>query len=282
MKKLQVFVCTIAIGLIGFGANAQIKMPAASPKAEIEQDFGMGEIEIEYSRPAANGRKIMGELVPFGKVWRTGANATTTIKFDEVVNIQGQEVKPGTYALYTIPHEEAWEIMLYSDLKLGGSVNDYDKKNEVARFKAEVQTLPVHIESFTINIGAVKPTSAKLEMMWENTYVALDMTTEIDEKVMENIKKTLSDKPTGYAYYQAATYYFNNGKDDKQALEWISIATKENPNAFWMMLTKAKIEYKLGDKKAGEASARETISLAKKAKSTDYIKLAEDLIKENK
>lgn len=281
MKRIKYFLSIAIISLIGYQVEAQIEMPAPSPLSKVTQKFGMGEISLEYSRPAANGRKVMGELVPFGKVWRTGANGTTLITFTDEVKIQGQDIKPGTYGLYSIPAEKSWEIMLYSDLKLGGNINSYNKKQEVARFKVETQKTATFVESFTIEVQAVKPTSASLFLMWENTAVELEITTEIDDKVMKNIDKAIKNNPTGYTYFQAATYYYNNDKDIEKASTWIDNAVKDQPNAYYMMLMKAKIEYKAGNKEAGEKASMQTIELAKKAKSSDYIRLAEELIKAN-
>lgn len=280
MTNLKFILGVIAICMVFSTSNAQIQIPAPSPLATVTQKFGLGEIKIEYSRPVANDRKIFGGLVPFDKVWRTGANATTQITFSDDVTIQGKLIKAGTYGIYTIPHANEWEIMLYSDLKLGGNINDYDIKNEVARFKSSIGHLNYKVESFTINLDNVKPTSAILGMAWENTGVGLEITTNIDDRVMKSIDESIkSEKP---AYYQAASYYFNNGKDLKTALEWVNKAIAENPSSFWMTLLKAKIEYKLDDKVAGKKSAQQTIEAATKAKSTDYIKLAEDLIEANK
>jgi hypothetical protein len=165
-------------------------------------------------------------------------------------------------------------------LDLGGNVADYKKENEILRFSVKRIQLPLKIETLTMNLGKVTPTSATLELMWENTYIGIKITTDIDAKVMKNIEESMaSDKP---AYFQAATYYYDNNKDLKQALTWIDKAVAESPKAFYMMLMKAKIEYKLGDKKAGEASAQKTIELSKEAQNNDYVALAEKLMAANK
>ncbi|MBW7868350.1 MAG: DUF2911 domain-containing protein [Brumimicrobium sp.] len=279
MKKLKYLLGAVAISATVL-ATAQIQMPAPSPLATVSQKFGLGEINIEYSRPVANDRKIFGEVVPFDKIWRTGANGSTQITFSDVVTIQGQHIRPGTYAIYTIPHAGAWEIFLYSDLKLGGNVNNYDKKNEVARFKTETTELRDKVESFTINLDNIKPTSANLVFAWENTRASIEITTEIDSRVMKSIDESMESKKP--AYFQAATYYYNNDKDLKKALVWAENAVKENPKAYYMILLKAKIEYKLGDKEAGNKSAMQTIEAAKAASNDDYVRMAEELMKANK
>lgn len=278
MKKTLLF---LALGMLSLQSMAQkINMPAPSPLQTLTQKFGLGDVTVEYSRPAVKDRVIFGELVPYGKVWRTGANSATKITFTEDVKLEGKDVKAGTYAIYTVPNSESWDVMLYSDLTLGGNVAEYKKENEVLRFSVTATTIPMKIESFTINITDVEPTEANLTLMWENTMVAIKMTTDIDAKVMKSIEESMkSDKPD---YFRAATYYFENNKDMKQALTWANKAVAENPTAFFMMYLKARIEYKTGDKKAGKASAESTIKLAKEAKNDDFVALATKLMEENK
>lgn len=271
----------LAFGMASLGATAQkITVPAPSPLQTVTQKFGLGEVTIEYSRPAVKGRKIFGDVVPFGKIWRTGANATTKITFTDEVKLEGNTVKPGTYGLYTVPNKDSWEVMLYKDLTLNGNVGDYKAENEVLRFKVKPFNIPMKMESLMINIGDISATEAKLTLLWENTVIAIKMTTDIDARVMQSIDESMkSEKPE---YFRAATYYFDNNKDLKQALTWATKATEENPTAFYMFNLKARIEYKLGDKAAGQASAEKSIALAKDAKNDDYIALGEKLLKDNK
>lgn len=281
MNMTNKAVLFLAFGMLSLGAAAQkITVPAPSPLQTVTQKFGLGEVTIEYSRPAVKGRKIFGDVVPFGKIWRTGANATTKVTFTDEVKLEGNVVKPGTYGLYTIPNKDSWEIMLYKDLTLNGNVADYKTENEVLRFKVKAITIPMKMETMMINIGDISATEAKLMLLWENTVVAIKMTTDIDARVMESIEASMkSEKPE---YFRAAGYYFDNGKDLKKALEWATKATEENPTAFYMFNLKARIEYKLGDKAAGKASAEKSIALAKEAKNDDYVALGEKLLADNK
>lgn len=281
IKKTRSALLFLAFGMFSMTSVAQkITVPAPSPLQTLTQKFGLGEVTVEYSRPFAKGRTIFGDIVPYGKVWRTGANGTTKITFTDNIKIEGKEVKAGTYGLYSIPNKEYWEVMLYSDLTLNGNVAEYKTENEVARFKVKTTKTAVKVESFTIGIDNVAPTEATLSFMWENTAVSLKLTTDIDDRVMKSIDESIkSDKPE---YFRAAGYYFENGKDLNQALTWVNKATDENPKAFYMFLLKAKIEYALKDKAAGKASAEKTIALAKEAKNDDYVALANKLIAENK
>lgn len=270
-----------ALSLTTLNASAQrIEMPAPSPLQTVTQKFGMGEVIIEYSRPSVKNRRIFGDIVPYGKIWRTGANASTKITFSTDVEVEGNPVKAGTYAMYAVPDRNTWEIMLYSDLKLGGNVAEYNKENEVLRVIVKPLAIPMKIETMTLNIGNVEPTSGVITMLWENTFVPIKITTQIDQQVMNNIEVSMQSEAPDY--FRAAGYYFDNGKDLKQALVWAIKAVEANPTAYYMMLLKAKIEYKLGDKTAGKASAEKSIGLAETAKNADYVALGKKLLEENK
>jgi hypothetical protein len=221
-----------------------LKVPAPSPLQTLKQNFALGEVTIEYYRPAAKDRVIFGDLVPYGKIWRTGANASTKITFSEEVKLEGVTVQPGTYALYTIPGKDSWEVMLYKDLTLGGDVAEYKTENELLRLKVKPATMADRVESFTIQINDLKSASATLELSWEKTRISMSLTADIDERIMKNIDKALS--ADGRPYYQSASYYYENNKDLGKALEWVNKAVDQNPKAFWIVLLKAKIQLKSG------------------------------------
>lgn len=283
MNKLKLMTLASA-AILSFGtitAQAQgLKVPAPSPSQSIKQSFGLGDISVEYSRPAVKGRVVFGDLVPYGKVWRTGANAATKLTFSDDITFGDVPVKAGTYALYTIPGKSSWTVMLYSDLSLGGNVAEYNKDKEVARITVAPKYTEAKTESFTINIAKVKPTSATIELMWDYVKVPVKITTEIDSKVMKNIDAALANDTR--PYYQAASYYYENDKDLNKAKMWIVKATEQNPKAYWVRLLKAKIELKMGDKNAANATANEVVDLATDAKNDDYVKMAKKLIAEAK
>lgn len=265
------------VALISFGASAQqLKVPAASPLQTVKQAFGLSEITIEYSRPGVKGRVVFGDVVPFGKIWRTGANSTTKITFGDDVKIEGVDVKAGTYGFYTVPNKDSWEIMLYKDITLGGNVADYKTENEVIRVKVKPTTLTEKVETFTMGIADVTSTTANIELTWENTKVSVVVVTEIESKIMKSIENTIvkDTRP----FYQAATYYYDNNKDLKQALEWTEKAIVANPKAYWVVLLKAKIQLKLNDKKGAIATANIVIFMATADKDDSYVKQAEKLI----
>jgi tetratricopeptide (TPR) repeat protein len=223
---------------------------------------------------------IYGDLVPFGKVWRTGANSATKITFGEDIKLEGNAVTAGTYALYSIPNKESWEIMLYKDLTLGGNVEDYKKENEVLRFVVKTKPLNDKVENFTIDISDITSTTANIDLNWDKTRVSFAVTADIDAKIMKNIETSL--KADTRPYYQAANYYFETNRDLAKALEWVNKGIEQNPKAYWMYNLKAKIQVKLNDKKGAVASAEQLIILAKEDKDETYVKMGEKLIAENK
>jgi hypothetical protein len=273
MKKL--FLVLNMLGVFAV-ANAQtVTTPQPSPTQTIKQNFGIGSIELNYSRPAAKGRKVMGDLVPFGKVWRTGANAATTLTFSDDVTIGGKEVKAGKYGLLTIPGAEMWTIIISKDATVNQPSN-YKQENDVVRLSAVVVKLPFAVENFTINFGDITGSSCNVQMMWEKTHVQFAITTGTDEKVMKQIDNAMNkdNKP----YFNAASYYYDNNKDLNQAIGWVNKALETNKEAFWMYLLKARIHLKLGDKAAAKTAATTCKELAEKAKNDDYVKMATELL----
>jgi len=273
MKKIVLFVCA---GLMLSLANAQtLTTPQPSPTQTIKQNFSIGSIELNYSRPGKKGRKIMGDLVPFGKVWRTGANNATTLSFSDDVTIGGVNIKAGKYGLLSIPDAAKWTIIISKDVNVS-SPAAYKPENDVVRLQADVVKTPFTVENFTINFANITGSSCTLEMMWENTYVQFPITAPTDTKVMKQIDEVMNkdNKP----YFGAASYYYDNGKDLNQALAWVNKAIESNKEAYWMTMLKARIHLKLGDKAAAKAAATTTVDLATKGKNDDYVKMATDLI----
>ncbi len=262
--------------LLTTNINAQLKVPAPSPSQTIKQAFGLSDISLDYSRPGAKGRVIFGDVVPFGKVWRTGANSATKITFGDDVKIEGSDLKAGTYAIYSIPNKDSWEIMFYKDLTLGGDVAEYKTENEVLKIKVKPSALATKVETFTINVADVTSTTANVEIMWEKTKVSFSVKTEIDAKIMKNIENTVinDNKP----YFQAASYYYENDKDLKQALEWANKAVANNPKAYWIATLKAKIQLKMKDSKGAIETATAAMTLAKEEKNDDYVRNNEKII----
>ena len=272
-KTIYAIVATL---LVSFGVNAQtVKTPAPSTSQTIKQDFALSSIEIVYSRPNMKGRSVFGDLAPMGKLWRTGANGATKITFGEDVKVGGVAVKAGSYALYTIPNKDEWEVIVNKGINNWGT-DGYKADEDVAKFKVKPMTLPMNIETFTMNIANVMPASADIQIMWEKTAISIPVTADIDAKISKSIDNAMNvdNRP----YFQSASYYFETGKDLTKALSWADKAIENNPKAFWIMHLKAKIQAKLGDKVAATATAMKSIDSAKEAKNDDYVALNEKLI----
>jgi len=274
MKKL-IFAAVAACSL--FIAEAQLKTPAPSPTQNVKQDFGLASIELSYSRPGVKGRKIFGDVVPFGQVWRTGANDATTITFGDDVTIGGVKLPAGKYGLVTIPDKKTWTIIISKQTDITNP-QSYKKDMDAVRVTANVNTTKAAVESFTMQFANVKSTTCDLQIMWDKSAVVVPIATEIDSKIMANIDKEMKgDKPP---YFQAAMYYMNNGKDLNQALAWFNKAVEAQPDAYWVQHQWANCLAKLGQKNEAKAAALKSKELAMAAKNEDYVKLNDKLLKE--
>ena len=259
--------------------DAQMKMPAPSPTQTIKQDFALGSIELVYSRPSIKGRKIFGDLVPYNAVWRTGANSATIIRFNDAVEIGGKKIDTGSYALYTIPNEGMWEIILNKGVKNWGSTG-YTQTDDVLRFKVPTMKMKEALESFTMQFANIKPESCELQIMWDKTMVSVPITALIKDRMRAALEKDMmGDKKP---YWNAAQFYNEYDKNSAKALESIKSAVAQNPKAYYMWLYKAKIEKDMGDKKAAMASSKISLELARAEKNEDYVKMNEDLMKKLK
>jgi tetratricopeptide (TPR) repeat protein len=252
----------------------QLKTPAASPTTTVKQDFGLSSVELIYSRPGVKGRTIFGGLVPWGNIWRTGANAATRIKFNDDVTIGGKPLKAGEYALYTVPNKDKWEIVINKGSENWGT--DYKQEDDILRVTATPTKLNDKVESFTMQFENVKPSSMDLALLWENTAVRVPISTDIDKKVMAQIENAMfkDNRP----YYAAAVYYMDTNRDVNQAAEWLDKATQQNPNAYWIWHQKANALAKLGKKAEARAAAEKSMQLATEQKNNDYVELNKKLL----
>ncbi|MHA8066519.1 DUF2911 domain-containing protein [Aquirufa sp. ROCK2-A2] len=271
MKKALLVIALLGFGLTNYAQG--IKTPAPSPSQTIKQDFSLSFVEVNYSRPAVKGRKIFGDIVPFGKLWRTGANSPSKITFGEDVKIAGQLLKAGSYQLISIPSQNAWEIIFN---KGTDGVFNYHPEENVLKVSVPSSTLAQTVESFTIQFANISSNKLDIQIAWEKTQVNIPVETEIDSKILANIAKVMSQdsKP----YFEAASYYFEKGIQLDKALEWVNKANESNPSAYWQFHLKAKIQAKLGDKTGAKATALKSIELAKAGKNDDYVALNEKLI----
>ena len=265
----------LAMSAIMYSVNAQLRTPAPSPTQTIKQDFALASVELNYSRPSVKERKIFGDLVPYGKVWRTGANQATTITFGEEVNIGDKKVPAGKYGLLTIPNANEWTVIFSKQLDVT-SPSAYKEDQDVVRIKAKTSVLPTLIETFTMAFDNVKPTSMDLVILWDKTIVAIPIKSDVETKVMAQIDNLMNND--NRPYFNAAMYYMDNGKDLNKALAWFDKAIEQNPKAFWVYHQKANALAKLGKKQEAITTANKSIDLAKEAKNDDYVELNQKLL----
>lgn len=266
---------------ISYPALAQVEYPAPSPLAKLHQRVGVTDVKIEYSRPARKGRTLFVDVEEFGKIWRTGANASTKISFSNDVTLEGKPVPAGEYALYSIPGKTEWSVMLYKDLSLGGNVGAYDESKEAVRVNVPVEMLPMSIESFTIDIGNITNDGATLGLVWGEYYVPVKLGVNTEKIVSAQIEEYMENPmaSVGNNYAQAANFYFQNDKDLDSALEWIDKAIEIDPNAFWNIQTKARILGKMERYDEAIEAAKKSSEVAGAAESDfGYINANQKLI----
>lgn len=278
MKKL--FTCIITM-MIFTAVNVYAQLtPQPSSTQSVVQDFGLGKISLVYSRPDVRGRKIFGGMEPYGKVWRTGANSATVIKFTDEVSMEGNKIPAGEYGLFSIPGENEWTIILSKQPKQWGAYN-YKEADDFLRFKVKTERLKALTETMTLAFSNVAATTCDLQMMWEHSGFTIHMTTDIDAKVMARIDSAMNtDKKP---YYEALIYYYNNNKDMDKALAWATELEKDkNFPPFVPKLWKARILLKKGDKAAAIATAQEGVKMATEMKTDEYVRLNNELIAQAK
>jgi hypothetical protein len=257
----------------------QLETPQPSPMGKIEQRIGVMDVSVSYSRPSMRGRKIFGGLVPFNQEWRTGANNPTTIAFSDNVKLEGRELAAGTYALFTIPGEQEWTIIIN---KNSSGNTPRDPKDDLVSFKVKPTASAMPIETFTISIADVGTNSASVELAWEKTLVKFKMEFDVDTKVMAAIKKAMENPYSSVAntYYQSASYYFTTGKENKTALEWVNKSLELNNKPYWVWRLKSQIQAAMKDYKGAIASAEVSKARAKEAGNEQFVRFNDEAIAE--
>ena len=277
MKKILITATLLFSGVFGF---SQVKTPAASPLAKVQQTVGLTEVGVEYSRPGVKGRNIFGNLVPFGKLWRTGANRNSIISFSTDVVISGKTLPKGEYAIFAIPKPDVWEVFFYEDINNWGNPEKWNEE-KIALKTTATPTPVAFTETFTIAINNLDNDFGYLDIAWEKTMVSIKFEVPTAKIANESIEKTLLG-PGADAYYQAANYYYQSNGDLAKALIWVnkSIELRGQEVPFWYLRLKSLIQAKSGDKKGAIETAQRSLDMAEKAGNSDYVKLNKDSIAE--
>lgn len=276
MKKVILFFTLGVASLL----SAQVVTPKASPAAKLQQKVGLADIQIEYARPGAKGRVVFGDLIPYGQMWRLGANENTKITTSEALIFGKDTLAAGTYALFATPGQSSWELYFYSDYSNWGLPEPWDPTKVRLQVTAGVQKLQDYQENLAFQIDALSNNGGTLIITWENTKVSLPFTLNTKAKVLASIDKTMAG-PSANDYHAAATYYFNENLDLKKALEWSTKAVEMRGNsAYWMTHLKAQLQAANGDYKGAIETAKISIEAAKADGDDAYVRANEKSIAE--
>ncbi|MFD2943072.1 DUF2911 domain-containing protein [Flavobacterium notoginsengisoli] len=277
MKKLLI---ALALILAPLASEAQVKTPQASPKGYIKQTVGLTDVEVTYSRPGARGRAVFGNLVPFGKLWRTGANENTIINFGDDVVIDGKTLKKGKYAIYTVPRIESWDVIFYLSTDNWGLPENWSDAYVALKTTVKEDALPTPVETFTIGINSLDPNFGYLEMAWENSHVALKFEVPTAKIATASIDKALAG-PTWNDYYAASQYLFQANGNIETARTYVDKALDmSSDKPYYVSRLKSLIQAKQGDKKGAIETAKASLAAAEAANNSDYVKLNKDSIAE--
>jgi hypothetical protein len=277
MKNLFTVAVLVFTAFFALDLNGQIRTPAPSPSAKMTQMVGLTEVTIEYSRPGVKGRDVFSAdgLVPFGKLWRTGANQATKISFSEDVTVEGQALEAGAYAILTVPDATSWEVQFHKHEST--NFGSYRDKTPAASVNVTPQTLPISVENFFITVANLESDGADLEIIWDNVLVPIKLGLHTDKAVMANIERIMAG-PSANDYYAAGIYMYNSGKDKNKALEYVQKGTSQGEPKFWQKKWEAEILASLGRTKEAIEVAQHSLELAEKAGNDDYIKMNKDNI----
>ncbi len=275
MKK--VYLSAIFFAFLGMTSFGQLT-PRLSLASKTEQKVGFTDISVSYSRPSKLDREIFGGLVPFNEIWRTGANENSTITTSEVLIFGKDTLKAGKYALYTKPAKESWEIYFYATTDNWGTPDKWDETKVVLKVSAKVEAIKSTVETFLISFDNLKNSGATICFSWDKTMVCLPFAVATDSKVKANITKAMAG-PSANDMNSAASYYLENKMDLKKALEWSTKACESRPDAYWMFLTKAKIQKELGDKSGMIETAKKGLKIAEEKEDKEYATFFQELIK---
>lgn len=269
----------LSFAFLAINLNAQITTPKASPLAKIEQKVGLADITISYSRPGKKDRVVFGDVVPFGEIWRFGANENTKITSSESLIFGKDTLKAGTYAIFTKPTKDSWEVYFYTETTNWGTPEKWDDNKVALKLKTPVTNLNDVVENLTISLDNLQNSGATLQFSWDKTRINLPFALNTKDKVLASIKKTM-DGPTANDYHQAATYYFQEKLDLKQALIWSSKAVELHPEAYWMSRLKAQLQAANGDYKGAIETAKISIAAAEKDGDQNYVNMNKTSIEE--
>ncbi|WP_243397030.1 DUF2911 domain-containing protein [Flagellimonas pacifica] len=253
---------------------AQINHPKASPFSEVEQEVGLSKITVKYSRPATKGRKIFGGLVPFGRIWRVGANESTKIKVDSDMKVIGNTLPKGTYALYAFPEKEFWQVVFHTNTEhWGDGRKNYNPKEDLFRISVMPQELPYHQENFLITFDSITHNTANMKLIWANTMATVPFEVDTHDQMKKEIVKQLAENPTAQTYYEAARYLQEQGVDYTIALDYLNKALELGGDTYYSHRVKSLVEEKLGDYGSAVKSAEKSLKIADSLGKDEFVRM---------
>ena len=267
MQKLFIL---LSIFLTFPALNAQLKSPVASPRANLSQNIGLVNISVDYSRPSKKGRTIFGNLVPYNKIWRTGANQATTFSVSDDIKINNQLVPKGEYHIYSVPREKRLDLIIYNKTDNWGSLKEFDESLIVARVVSEFIELPFSVETFEISFDNISNNGSTINIIWDNKLAIYYLDALTKEKMITNIESVLLKNPKPSDFQKAAVYYYEEGLDKEKAFKWINKAFESYKDPkYWQLRVKALIYNYYGMEKEALKIAKEGLKQAKKSGAPD-------------
>ncbi|TAI46634.1 DUF2911 domain-containing protein [Flagellimonas allohymeniacidonis] len=284
----------VRLGIIGvliftcsLQSFSQISHPKASPFAIVEQEFGLSKIKVEYSRPAVRGRHVFGPqadgqkgLVPYGRIWRVGANESTKITVSTDMQVKGKHLPKGTYALYAFPEENSWEIAFHTNLShWGDGRKNYNPNEDLFRIKLSLEKLSDHQENFLIAFDSITHNSAQMELTWANTRLVIPFEVDTHAQMELEISRQIESNPTAQTYYEAARYLREQNRDPKRALQYLNHALRIGGDTYYFHRVKSLVEAALGDYKSAIVSAQKSMELANQQDKDEFVRMNQKNIK---
>ncbi|MGW9685690.1 DUF2911 domain-containing protein [Flagellimonas sp. 2504JD1-5] len=255
-------------------SNAQIRHPKASPFSMVEQEIGLSKITVKYSRPAVKGRQIFGGLVPYGRIWRVGANESTKITVNANMTILGNTLPKGTYALYAFPELDTWEIAFHANTThWGDGRKNYNPEEDVFRISVKPQKIPYHQENFLISFDSITHNSAQMYLVWANAKVAIPFEVDTHAQMQLEIVKQIVENPTAQTYYEAARYLQEQDMDYQRALNYLSKALELGGDTYYFHRVKSLVEAKLGDYRSAIKSAKKSLKIADGLGKDEFVRM---------
>ncbi|WP_299163912.1 DUF2911 domain-containing protein [uncultured Eudoraea sp.] len=258
---------------------AQIEAPKASPFSKVEQDVGLTKITIAYSRPGAKGRKVLGGLVPYGRIWRVGANESTKFTADDDLTIMGNNLPEGTYALYAFPYEGHWDVVFHKNTEhWGDGRKAYDPEEDAFRIRIKPQEIPNYQENFLITFDEIDHNSINMLWIWEHTLIKIPISVDTDTKMRQEIAFKIAENPTAQTYYEAARYLQEQRESYPEALSYLNKAIELGGDTYYFYRVKSLVEAALKDYGSAIISAQKSLELAQKEEKDEFVRMNEQNI----